>query len=429
MATPRMRIDPVTRERLGPRALAELDVNLRPVDCQTCGRSLGRWGKPALEVRAEDGFAAAALHHQRCRPPAWVDGGLQTMELQAAGRPHVTWRAGCFRLPPGEMPLFLVNPTYEYALLREDGGWRVANLEPFARLGFGLEFPSRPLPPLPALSASIDGDRVSVDVRHDGAVMHAWRDVPVEHDIARVTHNWGSLMVGVTTLVDVSRPFRIEGLMDLMVVGGVALAQAPLVSVSYAPDAQKLKPREHSDQQVEAFSLAAEAMRRVFDLEVDDRQVAAGFALSDGKTMLIRRLAGRDRNAVLYMLSVYYALWSRDGDDEPERACGVHLIAPDAASADELAGFFSAAAETGVLGSVGRLGASPLSDEGSAAYLSDAVIGTAEEFAAAFNAYRDAGGEWSLHASRGYIAIAIDASEAGITRADFVRHYPKVVAF
>ncbi|MEO3826824.1 hypothetical protein [Actinomadura sp. B10D3] len=429
MATPRMRIDPVTRERLGPRALAELDVNLRPVDCQTCGRPLGRWGKPALEVRSEDVFAAASLHHPRCRQPGWVEDGLQVAELQVSGRPHVTWRAGCFRLPPGELPLFLVNPSYEYALLRDDGGWRVANLEPFVRLGFELEFPSRPLPPLPALSASIDGDRVSVDVRHEGAVMHAWRDVPIEHEIARVTHDWGSLMVGVTTLFDVSRAFLVERLMDLMAVGGVALAQAPLVSVSYAPQEQKLKPRKHSDQQVEAFSLAAEAMRRVFDLEVGDKQVAAGFALSDGRTMLIRHLAGRDRIAVLYMLSVYYALWSRDKDDEPNRASGVHLIAPDAASADELAGFFSAAAETGVLGSVGRLGASPLSAEGSAAYLSDAVIGTAEEFAAAFSAYRDAGDDWSLHASRGYIAIAIDASEADITRADFIRHYPKVVAF
>jgi hypothetical protein len=424
-----MRIDPVTRERLGPRALDELDVNLRPVDCQTCGRSLGRWGKPALEVRSEDGLAAAALHHQRCRPPAWVEDGLQTTGLQITGGPHLTWRAGCLRLPPGDVPLFLVNPSYEYALLRDDGGWRVANLEPFARLGFGLQFPSRPLPPLPSLSASIDGDRVSVDVRHDGAVMHAWHDVPVEHDIARVTHRWGSLLVGVTTLLDVSRPVMVEGLMDLMAVGGVALAQAPLVSVSYAPEAQKLKPRDRSDQQVEAFSLAAEAMRRVFDLEVGDEQVAAGFALSDGNTMLIRQLAGRDRTAVLFLLSVYYALWSRNKEGEPDRACGVHLIAPDAASADELTEFFSTAGETGVLESVGRLGASPLSGEGSAAYLSDAVIGTAEEFAAAFSAYRDAGDEWSLHASRGYIAIAIDASKADITRADVIRHYPKVVAF
>ncbi|WP_433476695.1 hypothetical protein ACQPZP_06350 [Spirillospora sp. CA-142024] len=174
--------------------------------------------------------------------------------------------------------------------------------------------------------------------------------------------------------------------MDLMAAGGVA----------FAPETQELKPRDHSDHQVKAFSLGAEAIQRVFGLEVDDRQVAAGFALSDG---------------------------------EPERAGGVHPIAPDAASADELTEFFSAAGETGVLESVGRLGASPLSGEGSAAYLSDAVIGTAEQFAAAFSAYRDAGGDWSLHASRGHIAIAIDASEADIARADFIRHYPEVAAF
>ncbi|GGU08503.1 hypothetical protein [Actinomadura citrea] len=67
-----MRIDSVTRGRLGPRVLADLEANLWPVDCQMCGRSLGRWGRPALEVREEDGFATASLHHQRCRPPAWA---------------------------------------------------------------------------------------------------------------------------------------------------------------------------------------------------------------------------------------------------------------------------------------------------------------------------------------------------------------------
>jgi hypothetical protein len=424
MATSRMRIDPATRERLGPQVIADLEANLRPVDCQTCGRSLGRWGKPALEVRAEDGFATASLHHQRCRPPAWVEGSLQT----GRGK-HLTWRAGCFLLPPGNVPLFLVNPSYEYAFLREDDGWRITNLEPFTQLGFGLEFPSKPLPPLPALSASIDGDRISVDVRHEDAVLHAWHDVPIALDVARVVHEWGDVMVAVTTLMDVSKRFTVGQAVDLMAAGGVALAQAPLVSVSFAPEAQKLKPRDHSDHQVKAFSLAAEAMMRAFDLEVDDRQVAAAFALSDGKTFLIGRLAGRDRIAVLFMLSTYYALWSRDREGEPNRACGVHLIARDATSADELKDFFSAAGEAGVLESVGRLGASPLSDEGSAAYLSDVVIGTGEEFAAAFSAYRDAGRDRSLHASRGYAAIVIDASGPDIAQADFIRHYPKVVAF
>ncbi|TDD79220.1 hypothetical protein E1293_24015 [Actinomadura darangshiensis] len=78
MADSKFRIDPETQKRLGSQVLADLRANLWPVDCQTCGRPLGRWGKPSLEVRAQDGIATASLHHQRCRPPAWSDGTVAT---------------------------------------------------------------------------------------------------------------------------------------------------------------------------------------------------------------------------------------------------------------------------------------------------------------------------------------------------------------
>ncbi|TDD79221.1 hypothetical protein E1293_24020 [Actinomadura darangshiensis] len=123
------------------------------------------------------------------------------------------------------------------------------------------------------------------------------------------------------------------------------------------------------------------------------------------------------------MVSAFYSLGSRDTTGEPARAGGVHLIARDAAGADELMDGFSPISDRGAIGTVGRLGAPPLSAEGAAAYLSDIAIGTEEEFAAAFDAYSGAGPDWDLHASRGHLAIVIGTQ----VRANVLRYYPKAV--
>lgn len=151
--------------------------------------------------------------------------------------------------------------------------------------------------------------------------------------------------------------------------------------------------------------------------------IGAALALCDGKNWLIEQLSGRDKCAAVFMVSCLFSLDSRDPSGEVARGRGVHVIAADSASADEYAEFFVAVAEEGVIGSVGRLGADPLSAEGGDAYLSDVVIGSRDEFIAAHTAYTDAGREWNLHAGRGRLAIAAGSDLKGT---DLIRHYPKV---
>lgn len=421
MAVSRWRTDPAAGARLGPGTLADLKANLFAVDCQTCGRPFGRLGRPALEVQAEAGFGTASLHHHRCRPPAWIDG-----PVDLGVRRHLTWRAGCFLMPPTGLPVFLVNPSYEYALLREgdDGRWRVANLEWFTALGFQLELRAEPGPLLAALSASIDGGRISVDVRHEGSVPHAWHDVPIDASVTETVHAWGDILVAVTTLLDVGKAFRLERLLLMLGAGRVALGRARLASVLFDPAAQRLQPGAwDQDLLTRSFALSLRALELGLGVEFGGTVVGAAFAVCEGKEQFAGRLEPREKIAVALAVSGLFGLEAREKSGEPSRAGGVHLITPDAASAGAHLEFLQAAEEQGGIGSVGRLGADPLSAEGGEAYLADIVVGTVDEFAAAHSAYKGAGPDWELHASRGKLAVlsGVDAVDV-----DFIRHYSKV---
>ncbi|MCI3900381.1 hypothetical protein [Streptomyces spectabilis] len=415
----------MTKGRLGPRVIADLKAGLWPVDCQSCGRPLGRWPAAALEVVAEegDGFAVASLHHPRCRRPAWQDG----QPGASVERPLLSWRAGCTLLPPSGLPTFLVNPSYECALLRraDDTGWRVATLEPFVALGLALDFPSRRPPVVPALSAALDGDRISVDVRHEGGVLHAWHDVPIGADVADAVRASGDVLVAVTTLLDVSKPFPLDVLLALLGARRVALGPARLTSVR----------RSGTDRALRADDFSADVRRRSFALAYGllslsrpprDAVVAAALALCEGDEAPVRELRGHAKLTALFLVSHLYALGSRDAARAVRRGGGVHVIAPDAVRAKEYADFFAALLEGARTMTVARLGAEPLSAEGGAAYLADIVIGTGEEFAACCAAYREAGPEFALHAGRGRLALLVEGSGTDPGPEALTRRYPRL---
>ncbi|MGF0170085.1 hypothetical protein ACQF36_06025 [Streptomyces sp. Marseille-Q5077] len=100
--------------------------------------------------------ANASLHHVGCRPPDRHDGPMEAV----SDTPHLTWRAGTFGMPAllklgvasDGTPFFLVNPSYEAALLQysdgengndgengddtEDGpGWQVGTVGVYEELG------------------------------------------------------------------------------------------------------------------------------------------------------------------------------------------------------------------------------------------------------------------------------------------------------
>ncbi len=426
MAVSRLRTDAVTKGSLGPAVIAELKAQLWPVDCQSCGRPLGRWTAAALEVEAQDAVAAAALHHPRCRRPAWQDHPPGT----SARRPLLSWRAGCALLPPGGVPTFVVNPSYECALLRRarDGGWRVATLDPFVSLGLALDFPSRRPPAVPALSAVLDGDRISVDVRHGGGVVHAWHDVPIAADVAAAARQSGEVLVAVTTLLDVSRPFPLDALLTLLggrrVALGPARLSSPRSSLRSSRTAQVLTAEDFSaDVRRSSFALAYGLIS--VSRPPQEAVVAAALALCEGDERPVRGLRGQAKLTALFLVSHLYALGSRDAGHAVHRGAGVHVIVPDVHRAKEYADFFAPLLERTRAMTVARLGAEPLSPEGGEAYLADIVIGTAEEFAAARAAYRDAGPDFAPHAARGHLALLVEGAAAPGAEA-FTRDYPRL---
>lgn len=222
MAGIKIRTDPVIRSKLGERTLSDLRTQLRAVDCQSCGRPFRRWQRPALAVYADGKRADASLHHGRCHRPGWHEGRIEAM----SDRPHLTWRAGTCVLPAvmtlglssDDTPLFLVNPSYEAALLQnsDDEGWQVWTVSLFKELGLdrGLQALESDVPTR-ALSASIEGQWISVTVRA-GKVQHHWPDIPLSPETARLALSRGSIVVGVTTRLDVH-----QRLTDLQIGAGV----------------------------------------------------------------------------------------------------------------------------------------------------------------------------------------------------------------
>ncbi|MFF8104380.1 hypothetical protein ACF07S_32540 [Streptomyces sp. NPDC016640] len=238
MAGLKMRIDPEIRAKLGDRVLFHLRTQLRAVDCQTCGGRFRWWQKPALAVYAEDKRAHASLHHVGCHQPGWHEGRIEPM---SKGQ-HLTWRAGTFVMPAvmtlglssEDIPFFLVNPSYESALLQDcDGeGWRVWTVNLFKELGLdrGLEalqsdVPTRALAASISESVSVPYQWISITVRA-GKVQHHWPDIPLSPETARLVRSRGSIVVGVTTHVDVYQPLSHIKIEAYMASGSMAVGVA-----------------------------------------------------------------------------------------------------------------------------------------------------------------------------------------------------------
>ncbi|KAB2340606.1 hypothetical protein [Actinomadura rudentiformis] len=216
-----------TRWRLR-KVHAGLNEQLRPVDCQTCGRPLS--GEPALVVYSLGGDRAeATLHHPECHQAGWYDEMAEPYALQG----HLTWRASTFTLPAAlgaavgapavDLPVFLVNPSYEAALLcRDKGGWRLCTLRTYAELGLSLEMLPSLDEPNPILSAHIDGDRITVTMQSPGDRVRQWSNIPLAPSVADLVRQRESIVVAVTTLVDMSQPMELMQAWMLTVAGGLS---------------------------------------------------------------------------------------------------------------------------------------------------------------------------------------------------------------
>lgn len=424
MGVTKVAVDPVVEARLGADVLADLKVNLWAVDCQTCGRRLSRWGTPALVVHADGDTAVASLHHQRCQRSGWE----ARPPLAPGDRPHLTWRAGTAVLPASGLALFLVNPSYEAALLRHGaaGGWRVRTVESFVELGLSMEMSPERATAVPALSAMLDGDRISVEARVDGAVAHAWPNIPISPAFLRSAYADGQVMVAVGTLVDVRRPLtetQITGLMAYrrLALGAARIARFPAMPRPPLPGDVEERARAHT------LALATDAIQRRLGTTLTRRQLHLTDAVRSGDHRMIglltrRDLAMSDREQALAVLPVVLLYASRSRDRR-----GVHIVTKDAGAAHMYWSLVTPVADELSL-TVGQLGDPPSSPAGAEAYLADIVVGTFEQFADAYGYYLRSGPAWESHAGRGYLAVIAGLEPGQVATLNTIRHYPRVIA-
>lgn len=164
MAVGSMRVSPDITDRISDSGVRELADWLWPVDCQTCGRPLGGH-PPALCVDDMIAFAAASLHHEKCRAPGWNESGT----VAPTGN-LVTHRTRLFMLPLNDgrkdrpTPALLVNPTMELVMLHRDNRtWRPEFLASFTHAGMRQPGPETELyKPAKGMSARLAPDAVTV---------------------------------------------------------------------------------------------------------------------------------------------------------------------------------------------------------------------------------------------------------------------------
>ncbi|KAB8161903.1 hypothetical protein FH609_025090 [Streptomyces sp. 3MP-14] len=135
-----------------------------------------------------------------------------------------------------DVPVFLVNPSFEVALLRyrAEGGWLESTVEPFAELGFGLRFGSEAAGWPPRIRrgyAEIDWRLISVTIPV-GRNEYRWHDVPISPPAEALVRDLRWVLVVVTSL-DPHR-FRLGDLLNHMLGGRAAMGRAPL-AVRRAP--------------------------------------------------------------------------------------------------------------------------------------------------------------------------------------------------
>ncbi|MBV7698335.1 hypothetical protein [Streptomyces sp. TRM70350] len=421
MTVSRLLTDPTTEARLGPDVLAELRAGLWAVDCQTCGRRFGRWEKPALTVQAVADTADASLHHRGCRSPRWREYSTGE-ERELTTFPHVTWRAKLILLPTGNTPVFLVNPYYELAMLRrDDGRWRPATLDPFAAYGMGTDLFDGVIAQ-PSLSVVVAEDRISAQITDNGTVAHRWDLSPLSPKLRDAVDAKEWLTVGLTTSLDLGRRLSGNPLPTLINARQVRLGAA---RTTYTEQAQLLSDTDFAKKvRLEMIALSSEMIRRRLGIEYDDDLLVAALACSTGNSAMIMRLRGRDKLASALPVAMLYATTSRTASNRPAHGGGVHVMAADATGAAECFEMIAAVAElTG--NTVTRLAAEPTVEQRRTEYLADIVIGTPEQFRAAYAFYQDDDEDWSLHETRGHLAMTMGL-DVRHRAAELIHRYPRV---
>ncbi|HEX3779103.1 MAG TPA: hypothetical protein VHX38_05520 [Pseudonocardiaceae bacterium] len=422
MARTKLLVDATTKSKLGAELLAELSANLWAMDCQSCGMPLRWWTKPALAVQVVGDLGRAALHHRRCQPEGWQEypAGADDAFTRL---PHISWRGGLMRFATDDVLVFLVNPYAEVATLRRKGAaWHAATLDLFSEVGMGPEFLDAVFPQ-PALSVLVDEDRISAQVTDGAGVEHNWHISPISPGVRRAADKKEWLTIAVSTLLDPRKPFPMINVLPMLVATGqIRLGAARRF---YTERAQRLRLSDvDQDRSARQIDLVLPILRTTLRQEIRDELLTAVTACRDGDATLIAARSAPDRRVGAVVIAQPYATTARTASGQPAHGGGVHVLAADAAEVEDCHALFARVAEhTGQ--SLTRLADEPTAQQRAEDYRADVVIGTPERFRAAYAFYRDDREDWSLHETRGRLAVVL-GTEVRERAGDLIRRYPRV---
>ncbi len=269
----KVKVDPITRDRLGKATLAEVRNRLLAVDCQTCGKPFDA-STPGLVVHRDGDRITVTLHHRHCGEPRWVDQPAPP----TAGPPTLTWRATMLLPEHTGPPVFLVNPSCESTELRWTGtGWWPAELDGFVAAGLTDDLGYVPAEELEELTATLERDRVRVDLTIEDRTF-AWSS-KASPEVMALLDQRGELLVAVTQLRDPA----VAGDLPL----GAGNLACGVATVGYAPEVQVLR--------------AGDVI-----VEADEATSPAVVAACEGDPSLIEELPGDGRHLEALRVAARY---------------------------------------------------------------------------------------------------------------------------
>lgn len=197
-------------------------------------------------IERDGRFLQAHLHHETCRPPAWVENPRFLAEGTAARALTYTTHHMLpqFVIFPGAgpgLPIIAVNPGLEAVTLDrdDDGAWKVATVRRYIAFGLHQASLDEPVKPVP-------GSALHVAKRTDGhnpecqvtlANGHTWTTRPPHFVLTAIERLRGVALL-VTTILDpikIDSSFGFDELIRLIATGQCAIGWIPLTSVRTAP--------------------------------------------------------------------------------------------------------------------------------------------------------------------------------------------------
>ncbi|MGW0938468.1 hypothetical protein [Streptomyces sp. NPDC002666] len=196
-----LKVDVDIREELGAGTVDTLRSALVPVDCLTCGEEIVAEDVLNLAVDDVNVGIFATLHHEECRPSAWV---RHTPEQAGNLKVNVTWRA-CVVDRQDAGPLLVVNPSCEAAVLFRTStlikNWTIGTLNRCLDAGFVPPAQASSHRGVEGLKARLEPTRLTVLAETGPLKGTSWH-ADISEAALSLAHARGRVLVGVTTALD-----------------------------------------------------------------------------------------------------------------------------------------------------------------------------------------------------------------------------------